>query len=83
MSIEINRDMIEKLQKTDPEALKIAIKAISKAMGASDRQTNMALGNIDMLKRKASRMTEDELREIADKIPPEKVEEIKRILNIK
>jgi len=81
--MEINREMIRRLENVDDEQLRRAAFAIAKAMGANPLQAQMASRNIEAFKRRAASMTDEELGEVSKSIPEEKAEEIARMLGIK
>jgi len=81
--MEINRDLLKQLDKLDGEQLRRAAVAIAQAMGANRMQAMMVSQNIEAFRARASAMTDSELREAADKIPPDKAAEIMRMLGVK
>jgi len=80
--MEINRDLLKQLDKLDGEQLRRAAVAIAQAMGANRMQAMMVSQNIEAFKARASAMTDRELREAVDKIPPDKAAEILRMLGV-
>jgi hypothetical protein len=84
--MEIDINMIKKLQNTDDETLKAAIKSIAEALGATDKQVNNAVSNVSTIKKKMSRMSESEIKQQVEKqtrkIGEEKANEILRQLKL-
>lgn len=84
--MEIDMNMIKKLQNTDDATLKELIKNIAKASGASDRQINNAVRNVATVKKQMSRMSDSEVkRQInkqVQKIGEDKAEEILKQLKL-
>ena len=69
----INRDLISKLGGMSDDELRVIIKKIADAAGADSRKTERALANIRSLKKRAVRMSDEELKKIADSCDQEKV----------
>jgi len=84
--MEIDINLIKKLQNTDDETLKATIKSIAQALGANDKQVNNAVSNVCTIKKKMSRMSDNEIKQQVDKhvrkIGDEKADEILRQLKL-
>ena len=84
--MEIDMNMIKKLQNTDDETLKATIRSIAQAIGADNKQINAAVNNVGTIKKKMSRMSDREIRQQVDKqvrkIGEEKAEEILKQLKL-
>ena len=84
--MEIDLNMIKKLQNTDDETLKATIRSIAQAMGADGKQINNAVNNVGAIKKKMSRMSDKEIQQQVDKqvrkIGEDKAEEILRQLKL-
>jgi|GEM_PF-3158947 len=84
--MEIDLNMIKKLQNTDDETLKATIRSIAQAMGADAKQINTAVNNVGAIKKKMSRMSDKEIQQQVDKqvrkIGEDKAEEILRQLKL-
>lgn len=84
--MEIDMNMVKKLQNTDDATLKELIKNIAKASGASDKQINNAVRNVGTVKKQMSRMSDSEIkRQInkqVQKIGEDKAEEILKQLKL-
>ncbi len=80
--MESNRELLKKLENIDDETLKKAAFQIAKALGANPLQAHFAAANLNDFKQRAASLTDAELSEAASKIPPEKAEELKKMLGI-
>jgi len=78
--LEINRDILKRLDGVDSEQLRKATLAIARALGANPMQAMMASHNVEQFKAKANLMSDEEFNEAVSKIPPEKAAEILRML---
>ena len=84
--MEIDINLIKQLQNTDDETLKATIKSIAQALGANDKQVNNAVSNVSTIKKKISRMSDNEIKQQVDKqvrkIGEEKADEILKHLKL-
>lgn len=78
--MELDKDLIRKLQNTDDETLRGAVKQIAEALGASERQAANAARNIGKFKKQLGKMSDAELKEAIDRVGEDKANEILRQL---
>lgn len=77
-----DKDMLKKIQSMDNDSLSAAIKELGKAIGADQKQTERALRNVKLIKRRIASASEEDLQKAVDKIGPEKTEQIIRSLKL-
>jgi hypothetical protein len=65
--MEISKELIEKVRNTDEETLKLTIKSIAAAMGATEKQTQQIVGNISNIKAKLATMSEADIQKYLNK----------------
>ena len=78
--MQFDRRQLDKILSMDDESFKDLAKTIAEAAGASKAKTDAMLNNPDVLKRRLSRMDEDEAMRIIDSAGREKSEEIMNML---
>ena len=84
--MDIDIDLIKKLQNTDDETLKTTIKNIARSIGATDKQINNAVNSIGMIKKRMSNMSDAEIKRQVNKhmnkVDKDKAEEILKQLKL-
>lgn len=84
MNIDI--DLIKKLQNTDDETLKATIRNIARSIGATDKQINNAVNSVGMIKKRMSNMSDAEIKRQVNKhmnkVDKDKAEEILKQLKL-
>lgn len=84
--MEIDIDLIKKLQNTDDETLKATIRNIARSIGANDKQINNAVNSVGVIKKRMSNMSDAEIKRQVNKhmnkIDADKAEEILKQLKL-
>ncbi len=78
--MEFNRKDLEKILSLDDESFKSLTLTIAEAVGANQAKTEMMLSNPDMLKKRISRMDENEAKALIESAGEGKSEEIMKML---
>ena len=65
--MDIDIDLIKKLQNTDDETLKATIRNIARSIGANDKQINNAVNSVGMIKKRMSNMSDAEIKRQVNK----------------
>lgn len=78
--MQFDRASIDKLLSLDDETFKSLTRTIAEAAGANQAKTEVMLNNPDMLKKRISRMNENEAQQLINAAGKEKSEEILRML---
>lgn len=78
--MQFDRASIDKLLSLDDETFKFLTRTIAEAAGANQAKTEVMLNNPDMLKKRISRMNENEAQQLINAAGKEKSEEILRML---
>lgn len=78
-----NRDeLLKKFDNTDDETLKQTIRTVAAALGASDRQTDNIISNLNTFKKKVRNMSESDIQKAVSKIGEDKADEIYKQLRL-
>lgn len=84
--MDIDIDLIKKLQNTDDETLKATIRNIARSIGATDKQINNAVNSVGMIKKRMSNMSDAEIKRQVNKhmnkVDKDKAEEILKQLKL-
>lgn len=75
-----DRRQLDKLLSMDDESFVALARSIAEAAGANKMKTEVMLSNPEMLKRRLSKITPDEARQLVDAAGEEKSEEIMQML---